>query len=384
MNIKRIAVVAALGLSVASLAACGGTDEAGGEKTVKIGAVMDLTGAAAALGTRQAAGAKAAVAAINAKGGVDGRKLKLIVRDGKTDPTQSVRAANTLIKSDKVIAIFGSTTGSGTLSFVGSALAAKIPVIPPAATAQLTDPKEEYSKWVFRDAPFPGDSYPFFYKKFAADNVKKLAVFYQEDAYGTGSFDLTKKLAAEGGTIDLVASASAALDASDITAQVNKLLNAKPDAIFMITSAPALSGLLLRTATSLGFDGKVYASEGGGQKAVIEAAQGKTDNFVAPLLVNPDDPSALAELNDLMKDRGGITGYGELLGAQAIAIIEAGLKSGATTGAELRDAIQEAGDIKGYGTVPAKYTTDDHDGFPAENYNWADVKGGKFVLQGGN
>jgi branched-chain amino acid transport system substrate-binding protein len=383
MSIKTIALVAVLGVTAAGLTACGsGGDSAssGDSKTIKLGVVADLTGAAAPLGTRQAAGAKAAADRINADGGVKGRKIELIVRDSKTDPTQAVRVANQLIRSDHVIGIFGATTGSGTLSFVTTATQAKIPIVPPNATAELTNPKEPYTPWVLRDAPYPGDSYPFFLSKMAKDGAKKIGIFYQEDAYGTGSFDLAKSVAPDNG-LEVVQSASSAIDASDITAQMTKLVNAKPDAILMITSAPALSGLVLRTATSLGYQGLIYAAEGGGQKAVIDAAQGKTDNFRAPLLVNPDDPNALPELTALMKNDGGVTGYGELLGAEAIAVFEAGLKTGADTGEELRDAIEKAGPIKGFGTAPAEYTKDDHNGFPAENYRWAKVVDGKFVFE---
>lgn len=381
MSIKTIALVAVLGLTAAGVSACGddGSDASGGGDTYKIGVVADLTGAAAPLGTRQAAGAQAAVDKINAEGGIDGKKIDLIVRDSKTDPTQAVRVANTLIRSDKVIGIFGATTGSGTLSFVSTAMQAKVPVIPPNATAELTDTDEPYSEWVLRDAPYPGDSYPFFLQKMATDGAENIGVFYQEDAYGTGSFELAESIAEENG-LNIVESASSAIDASDITAQMTKLVNSDPDAILMITSAPALSGLVLRTATSLGYPGLVYAAEGGGQKAVIDAAQGDTDSFRAPLLVNPDDPTALPELNELMKDDGGVTGYGELLGAEAIAVIAAGLEAGATTGEELRDAIEEAGPVDGYGTVPAEYTKDNHNGFPAENYRWAKVVDGNFVF----
>lgn len=379
MNLKVMALSAVVGLAATGLTACGSGSGAS-DGVIKLGVVAALTGPAAPLGTRQAAGARAAAEAINARGGINGRKIELIQRDSKTDPTQAVRAANQLIRSDKVIGIFGATTGSGTLSFVSTAANSKIPVIPPNATAELTDPSKDYARWVFRDAPAPGDSYPFFLKKIAADGAKTLAVFYQEDAYGESSFELVQDLAGEHG-LQVVSSASAMLDASDVNAQMIKLLNAKPDAVLMITSAAALSGLVLRTVGTQGYGGRVYGAEGGGQKAVIEAAEGNTDNFVAPLLVNPDEPEALPELHRLMSEHGGLTGYSELLGAEAIAIFEAGLKTGAETGEELRKAINNAGPIKGYGTVPAQYTKDDRDGFPAENYRWAVVKDGKFVFE---
>lgn len=381
---RRLTAALVVGGSCVALAACGSDDSGSagnGKGPIKIGGVLALTGPAAPFGTRQAAAAEETVKEINANGGINGRKLEFILRDSKTDATEAVRVANQLIADEGVIAIFGAATGSETLSFVNAAMRAKVPVVPPTATAEVTDPDKPYTDWVFRNAPYGEDSYPFFFKKMADDGAKRIAVFYQEDAYGQAGLRLLQDAAKKDGRAQVVASVSAPLDASDITAQIKRLLNSRPDALFSVTSAPALSGTVLRTADRLGFDGTVYGAEGAGQRAVIKAAQGRTDNFVAPVIANPDDPDSMAELNRMMADRGGIEGYGELLGANGIAIIVAGLEKGADTGEELRKAIESAGPIDGYGAVPMQFAPDDHNGYPPEMYSWARVVDGKFVAE---
>ena len=70
--------------------------------SIKIGAVLPLTGWAAAEGTHISLGAKMGVDKINAEGGVAGKKLELFLEDGAADPSVSLGAAQKLITREKV------------------------------------------------------------------------------------------------------------------------------------------------------------------------------------------------------------------------------------------------------------------------------------------
>ena len=74
---------------------------------IKLGVLVPLTGAGGAYGPPMAKVAKAVVDDVNASGGVNGRKLELIVEDDQTSPEAAVRAARKLIDIDKVVAIMG-------------------------------------------------------------------------------------------------------------------------------------------------------------------------------------------------------------------------------------------------------------------------------------
>ena len=98
-------------------------------ETIKIGFHAPSTGFAAADGKSAVMGAELAVSQINAKGGVNGKNLELIIYDDQASPKNSVPIANKLIGRDKVkIAISGSYSGA-TRAAAGVFQAAKIPYI---------------------------------------------------------------------------------------------------------------------------------------------------------------------------------------------------------------------------------------------------------------
>jgi branched-chain amino acid transport system substrate-binding protein len=92
-----------------ALSACGGSTGSGGSGddggSIKIGAWIPLSGAQAASGVPQAAGANAYFAWLNETGGINGRQVEWIVKDNAYDPQQTVQAARQLIGQDQVVAI---------------------------------------------------------------------------------------------------------------------------------------------------------------------------------------------------------------------------------------------------------------------------------------
>ena len=83
---------------------------------IKIGVIQPLTGAAAASGNYVISGAKIAVEEINAKGGVLGQKIEIVVEDNKSNQTEAAAAAEKLIGRGKVPVIMGAWGSSFTLA----------------------------------------------------------------------------------------------------------------------------------------------------------------------------------------------------------------------------------------------------------------------------
>lgn len=112
MNRKTVkvagAVLAALLAGTAAAADVGVTDS-----EILIGEVLMLSGPAAFIGKSAAAGSKLAAAEINAAGGINGRKLKVLYEDDGYVPARSVSAMRKLVDVDKVFAVTGTTGGSG-------------------------------------------------------------------------------------------------------------------------------------------------------------------------------------------------------------------------------------------------------------------------------
>ena len=371
---RRTALAAAAGL-----ATLGGFNlaSAQGTEPIKIGVLIALSGPAAAYGAEERRAVEAVIGQVNAQGGIKGRKIELVVRDTKTNPTEAARLANQVIADDKVIAIIGATTGSETLAFADAAMRAQVPVFPMVGTPSVTDPEKPYSKWIYRmSVPLTTDL-PASFNRLVKDGKKRMAVFSEEDAYGQQGSAMAVELAKKAG-IEMVENISAPKTATDLTTQATKIRNAKPDAVLLVTASTGSGGAFLRKLQQVGLNVPVYGMAGIVQKQIMTSGGSAADMLIAPALVNPDEPGPLKDLFALMKDHGGVDGFGAVLGANAAAGVVEALKSGATTGAQVRDAMEKIGTIKGYAAGPIKYSPTDHDSWGPETLFFVTVRDGKF------
>jgi branched-chain amino acid transport system substrate-binding protein len=117
---------------------------------ISIGYITPLSGSSALEGTYTSQGAEMAAADLNAKGGVLGRPIKVIVEDGRGDPQESTSAAEKLILRDRVVAVVGAWASSATLSVMNVVARHKVPLVVEIST----NPKitEMGNPWVFRIA----------------------------------------------------------------------------------------------------------------------------------------------------------------------------------------------------------------------------------------
>jgi branched-chain amino acid transport system substrate-binding protein len=375
MNIKRRTALA----SVAGLYALSAFTLASAQSSgpIKIGALIALSGPAAAYGAEERRAIEAVFNEVNAQGGIGGRKIEVVVRDTKTNPTEAARLANQVIADDKVIAIIGATTGSETLAFADVAMRAQVPLFPMVGTPSVTDPEKPYSKWVFRMSVPLSTDLPASMHRMVKDGKKRMAIFSEEDAYGQQGAAMAVELAKKLG-VAVVENISAPKTATDLTTQATKIRNANPDAVLLVTASTGSGGAFLRKLQQVGLNVPVYGMAGIVQKQIITSGGTAAEMLIAPALVNPDEAGPLKELFALMKNNGGVDGFGAVLGANAAAGVVAALKSGATTGAQVRDAMEKIGSIKGYAAGPIKYSPADHDSWGPETLFFVTVRDGKF------
>lgn len=136
--IKAGGIVTMLLFVAGMITGCGGTGAStAGSDGIKIGVVYEMTGGTATFGTAAANGAKLAAKEINAKGGVLGKQIQLVIADNKSEPSESSNAMTKVITQDKVVAVTGFTTSSNAIAASSVAEANKIPFI----TAAATNPK---------------------------------------------------------------------------------------------------------------------------------------------------------------------------------------------------------------------------------------------------
>ena len=137
---SRIAAAIAVRLATAMA-----SDEASAQ--VKIGAVLSVTGPASFLGDPEKKTLEMYVADINAKGGVNGQQMQLIIYDDGGDANEARTFATRLIEEDKVVAMVGGTTTGSTLPMMPLFEDAQIPFISLAGAVQIIEPVR---KWVFK------------------------------------------------------------------------------------------------------------------------------------------------------------------------------------------------------------------------------------------
>jgi branched-chain amino acid transport system substrate-binding protein len=99
------------------------------QEPIKIGVTQPLTGAFAASGNYVTEGAKIAEAAINASGGVLGRKIQLVIEDNKSNPTEAVATAEKLISKDKVPVMLGAWSSTLTLAVMPKLMEYEVPML---------------------------------------------------------------------------------------------------------------------------------------------------------------------------------------------------------------------------------------------------------------
>jgi len=223
-----------------ALLACGASAQAGALEII-IGQCAPLTGSLARTGEAMTQGTRIAVEAANAAGGVHGQKIRLLQRDDAYDSERTVSCTQDMIRKDKAVALIG-YAGTGNLAELlnRQVLAeANIALIAPyTGGSALRDP---FNPWIFHIRAGYDDETRTMVDQFVATRVKRIAVFYQNDAFGqTGLAGVEKAL--ERYKIRIVAKGSYEKNTENIDAAVNEILKGNPQAVIMaaITRPAAL------------------------------------------------------------------------------------------------------------------------------------------------
>ena len=203
--------------------------------TIKIGWPMPLSGPTSVYGVPVTKGAELAIADINAKGGVLGRKLELLPRDSKASPDEAVRLARELIIKNGVDFLAGTLTSAEAPAVSTIAKENKIVFIAPVAkTAKLTEPKYLHP-YIFRissNTEIEGHSGALLMAKWK--NVKRVATMAPDYAYGHDAVAAfvahLKQLRPD---IEIVDQQWPKLGESDFTAFITAQMSKKPQAVYV-------------------------------------------------------------------------------------------------------------------------------------------------------
>lgn len=233
--------LAAVALAVLPLAVAQGAD-------FKIGAILPLTGPGADIGRFLVEGAKAVVVLANERGGIGGMHVDLIVCDTQSAEQQAVLCMRKLAYEDKVDLVLGAGTTPQTQAILPTIAQAGIPTF---AIAGGTLNFRPLKKWVFKALPTNEDQIPVALEYLKAKGAKRIAVIRDNGPFGSDVAANLKPAVAKMG-MTLVADELYAPTDTDMSAQVTRIREAKPDAIFDMSSNPPPGAIIAKKIYQLG------------------------------------------------------------------------------------------------------------------------------------
>jgi branched-chain amino acid transport system substrate-binding protein len=211
------------------------------QETVRIGVVQPTTGPVAYDGNIYVNTVKMIVDDMNAKGGVLGKKIELLVEDGACNPAQSVNAAEKLVTRDKVVALLGAFCSTSTAAMMEVAKKHKVPHITGISTAaQLTEQGNPYFFRAVATTPMLGDAFGGVLP--AAVKAKRFAFLVLNDDWGRSMVaSYPKAIEKAGGQIV----ATEFFQQSDLQflSQITKVKAANPDAIVLAANTQQAAAL---------------------------------------------------------------------------------------------------------------------------------------------
>jgi ABC-type branched-subunit amino acid transport system substrate-binding protein len=230
LRAASLVAAGAFALTLAGVAAV--AEEGVSADQIVFGQAAVLEGPASALGQGMRLGLSAAFDEQNRKGGVHGRKLKLVSVDDGYEPDKSIAAVKKLIEEEKVFALIGPVGTPTANAAQPVAQAAKVPYIGPFTGAMfLRDPKRD--NVINIRASYDAETEAWV-KHLTEDlKIKKIAIFYQDDAFGRAGLSGFKK-AMDKRSMQIAAEATFERNTVAIKSALLTLKRAEPEAVVMV------------------------------------------------------------------------------------------------------------------------------------------------------
>jgi branched-chain amino acid transport system substrate-binding protein len=376
MRLLRVLAVAAgiVALSV-SMALAG---------TIKVGAILSVTGPAAFLGAPEAKTLEMLAEEINAKGGINGTKIELVIKDSGGSPEKAISFAKQLIEEEKVFAILGPSTSGETMAIKNIAEEGKTILISCAAAEVIVNP---VAKYVFKTPQMDKHAVIKIFQQMKKMGISKIGVLSSNTGFGKAGKEQIEKLAPESG-ITIVISEVYDKAATDLTAEVTKLKAANVQALVNWSIEPAQS-IVIKNARQIGLTIPIFQSHGFGNINYVKGAGPAAEGVIFPagrLLVadslsdkNPQKSLLLSyKKNYEAKFKEDVSTFGGHA-YDAFIVLEAGIKAAGADKEKVRTAIENLKGLVGTAGI-FNFSPADHNGLDLNAFEMLTVKDGKFTV----
>lgn len=353
-------------------------------ETLKIGAILSVTGPTAFLGKPEANTLKMLVESINGNGGIGGKKVELIIKDSAGQKEKAVSYAKQLIEEEKVFAILGPTRTGSTLAIKSLCEKSGTLLISCASSKMIVDPVAPH---VFKTPQNDSLAVRKIFEHMKKNNITKIGVAVGGTGFGKMGKKFSEMLAPEYG-ITVVTTEVYAPNVTDLSSLVAKWkANADIQGVINWSIVPAQT-ILAKNMRQAGWDVPLYLSHGFGNIKYVEVggkavegvifpagrlliAEGLDDSHPQKKVLVDYKKSYESKFNEPVSTFGGHA-------YDAMMILAAGLeKAGAADTAKVRDAIENLTFVGTGGTF--NFSAADHSGLDINAFEMMTVKDGKFV-----
>jgi len=363
------------------------TQGAFAQGTVKIGSVLSATGPASFLGEPEDKTLKLYVERINQAGGVNGRKIELVLYDDGGDANKARTFATRLVEDDKVVAMVGGSTTGTTMAMIPVFEDAQVPFISLAGGIEIVEPVR---KFVFKTPHTDKMACEKIFEDLKSRKLTKVGLISGTDGFGKSMHDQCVKVAPTYG-LEIVADESYGPRDSDMTAQLTKIKNTAGVQVVVNPGFGQGPAIVTRNYAQLGMTNvPLYQSHGVASKSFIELAGAAAEGVRLPaaaLLVAeklPDTDPQKKVVVDYKQTYEKATGQPvSTFGGHAydglFMLVEAMERANATDPKKIRDEIEKTKGFVGTGGIVNMSATD-HLGLDLSAFRMLTIKGGDWAV----
>ena len=360
---------------------------AAAKEPYKVGAIFSVTGRASFLGEPEKRTAEMIAEEINAKGGIDGHPLELIVYDDEGDATKCNIAMKKLISHDNVPVVIGPSTSGTSLAIVKVAERSEIPLISCAASKKIVMPVDE-RHWVFKVAGSDIHVSQRIYDHMKSKGITKIGIMTGTTGFGASGREELLAFASDYG-IEIVADERYGPKDTDLTAQLTKIRGTEAQAIVNWSIGPT-QVLAVKNWRALGMDNlPLYQSHGFGSRKNIELCGKDAEGVLCPLArvnIGPLLPEDHVQKSVIMEyTRAYEKEYGESISSfgghawDALHIAVKALEAVGPDRAKIRDFVEQLTGFVGQHGV-FNFSPKDHNGLSKDDLAMVVVKNGDWAL----
>jgi branched-chain amino acid transport system substrate-binding protein len=353
--------------------------------TIKIGAILAVTGPAANLGLPEARTLEMIVEEANKAGGIIGRKIELLIKDSQGNAEKAISFAKQLVEEEGVLAIIGPTTSGESMKLKGYADENEQILISCAAAETIVNP---VAKWVFKTPQMDSFAALMIFNEMKKMGISRIGAVVSNTGFGQGGKAQLEKLAPENG-ITLAITEVYDATAGDFTGVLTKVKAQNVQAVVNWSVEPAQS-IVPKNMKQMGFDVPIFQSHGFGNIRYAEAAGKAAEGILFPcgrLLVADVLPAShpqkklLSEYKKAYETRfkEDVSTFGGHAYDAFLILSEAVKKAGSTDKVKVRDAIEGLKGLVGTAGI-FSFSPKDHNGLTMDAFEMLTVKNGAFVL----